>query len=174
MNTFDQTVTVLQNHPEGLLMCEIAEQIGVTLPAMQERMRIAMIRGQVFGCGIGKKIRYFLDKESAEAYARQIKAVGAIVRWAAVSPEAYARKQAKAREKRAETREKIRAKQQPKVSTWRAEVPTKRNTNPAKGAQIVIPDGIKVEVCPFFEDYRFSVSPHFKGEFTREWQEKRA
>ena len=38
---------------------------------------------------------------------------------------------------------------------------------------VVVPEGVKVKVCPSFPDYRFSVSPHFKGELVRDWEQKR-
>lgn len=61
------------------------------------------------------------------------------------------------------------------TSPWRQETPTKRNTThqPHRPAEI-INNGVEIQRIPCSNDYRFSVSPHFKGEFTREWQEKRA
>lgn len=63
----------------------------------------------------------------------------------------------------------------PKQSPWRQETPTKRNTThqPKRPVEIINP-GVPIQRIPCSNDYRFSVSPHFKGEFSREWQEKRA
>jgi hypothetical protein len=52
-------------------------------------------------------------------------------------------------------------------------VPTKKKADAWKDAPVVIPPTVKVQKLPGYKPRTFAPPPWFKGEFQREWAEKR-
>lgn len=164
---------------DGLAVAQMAKLINRTPVRVHDVLRES--GRDLFKHGNCKHVRYFLTQEHAAAYA--VRLVAVLAQSAAERKERErlrsARRNAERCLLRAEQPKKPRKKPErktvAKVSPWRQETPTRRNTThqPKRPVEIINP-GVQIQRIPCSNDYRFSVSPHFKGEFSREWQEKRA
>ena len=158
---------------DGMSINELARALGEKKSSVQDRCHRYRVAGLLFISCATKAARYFI---SAEAMAPYLLKRGEII----AAQKAAAALKAKERSKiRNDARPRKTPKTEPVVigatSPWRKAPPTKRNTTyqPRRPVEIINP-GVEIQRIPCSNDYRFSVSPHFKGEFSREWQEKRA
>lgn len=151
---------------DGVSIAEMEEATGVKRATLQDRCRRYLRGGLLTIFGVNKLARYFIDQAAVDEHCKTL-------------DERTAQRKAKA-EQRERDRWKARnaarpRKHHPMAHNPRAEQPSRRNTlpKPRQAVEIINP-GVEIQRIPCSNDYRFSVSPHFKGEFTREWQEKRA
>lgn len=126
----------------GASIAHLETELDLPRGTLLSRIKTYLEKGNLVRVGQSTVTRYFLDQQTASAYASAVER---------------------------------RTKPKGAASPWRQETPTKRNTThqPRLPVEIINP-GVPIQQIPCSNDYRFSVSPHFKGEFTREWQEKRA
>lgn len=165
---------------EGLSVAQMAKLINRTPVRVHDVLR--EFGRDLFKHGNCKHVRYFLIEEHAAAYAVRLAAVLAQVAVERKERERLrsARRNAERCLLRADLPKKPRKTPERKpvvqgaTSPWRAETPTKRNTNRSAKAETVTPDHVVPQICPAGMDYRFSVDPGYVGEFTKQWKELRA
>lgn len=154
---------------DGMSINELARALGEKKSSVQDRCHRYRVAGLLFISCATKAARYFI---SAEAMAPYLLKRGEIIAAQKAAAEVRAKERSKMRN---DARPRKTPKPNGAASPWRQETPTRRNTThqPKRPVEIINP-GVEIQRIPCSNDYRFSVSPHFKGEFSREWQEKRA